>query len=285
MLSIQDFPYCPRYTWISSFFDDMDSQKVKCHLIIITALLAHDGATLEQIAHMFSMQKNRLCKALVGLRKESFVYDGVDGKLYLRGDRARFLWPSNDLPTDEKVFDYGLLRSLLKEATRREKVQDERLQEPLQSPEENVNEISEEDKVILSSEALELHKKVATMLYRFEQANHLKNSIKSLQQTSSEAVVKMDVEQAQLMFSEAEDSFGVSLQEAVDYMRKYLNVPVRNINPCMVCLQLLEDMSVIHKCGHILCRGCAEKMTAKSKSDMIECPNCKKLGKSFRLYI
>jgi DNA-binding MarR family transcriptional regulator len=74
MLSIQDFPQCPRFTWITSYIDDIDSLKIKNHLTIIMALLVHDGIDIKQIADMVYLQKSRLQKALPRLKKESLIY-------------------------------------------------------------------------------------------------------------------------------------------------------------------------------------------------------------------
>ena len=121
MLTIQDFPQCPRFTWVASYFDELDSSKIRVHLVVIMALLVHDGIYLEQVADMFLWQKNRLAKTLPRLKKEALIYDGIDGRLFLRGNRSRFLWSRNDgFPTADYVTDYEMLKTFLKDLKKRE---------------------------------------------------------------------------------------------------------------------------------------------------------------------
>lgn len=280
MLSIQDFPQCPRFTWIASYLDDMENQKMKMHLIAMMALLVHDGVTVDQMADMFVMQKGRLVKAIPRLKKESFVYEGAEGKLHIRGDRSKFLWPRDDgLPTDTYAADYEILGSFLKDLKRRENAAQSKKESKKEATVQETNDTFDEPSPPPTAETQELKEKLSMLLMKYDQTMHAKRNMGNY-------VIGDNNRKTRLLDAEAEEQLRDVAVDAMQYVSKTVGMTVHN-GYCLVCLRALQDPCSLIKCGHVLCSKCLSQLESRSgsASRMVECPTCRSITKGQRLYI
>jgi hypothetical protein len=183
------------------------------------------------------------------------------------------------------VTDYQILLVILKDLKKREELLIKKKDEQSSVA---IKEQEKESIKHIQSETTNLQEKLSQLLVQYDQTIHLKQNANMYVIPSPQNFSQLSKTIREQLNIDKNEQLRNSAVEIMQYITKTTGVTIYNGN-CLVCLHVVNNPYVLIKCGHVLCEMCVKEMEKRNKnfkvSKFIECPSCRRITQSTKLYI